>query len=107
MAARLLPLEYNRKELDVTEPETIEYKGRVVGKVGGCQIIVSTTPDGKKHFEATCLSKEARDELAAIFEQEAILRVNPKAVLEEPAPEPAPEPVTEPGPDTRLNPTES
>jgi len=75
----------------MTEPETIEYKDRVVGKVGGCQIIVSTTPDGKKHFEATCLSKEHRDELAAIFEEEAILRVNPKVKLEEPPAEPVTE----------------
>lgn len=71
------------------EPESIEYKGRVVGKAAGCQITVVEDSEGKKHFEATCLSKEARDELAAIFDQEAILRVNPKVVLEEPAPEPA------------------
>jgi len=98
----------------MTEP-----KGQVVGKVAGCKIITVVDSEGKEHFEATCLSKEARDKLAAIFEQEAILRVNPKAILEEPAPEPvtdpvtepvtepATEPVTEPGPDTRLNPTES
>ncbi|GAJ18856.1 unnamed protein product, partial [marine sediment metagenome] len=41
----------------------IEYKGQIVGKIGGCEISVSTTADGKKHFEATCLSKEARDQL--------------------------------------------
>ncbi len=68
----------------MTEPESVEYKGEVVGKVAGCQIVVTTTPDGKKHFEATCQSKEARDELAAIFEEEAILRINPKVILEEP-----------------------
>ncbi len=89
----------------MTEPETIEHKGQVIGKVGGCQIRVVTTADGKKHFESDCLDKKARDELAAIFEEEAILRINPKVVLEEPALEPVTEPVTEPDP--RLNPTES
>ena len=66
------------------EPETIEYKGRVVGKVGGCSLIVTTDATGKKHFEGTCLTKEDRDELAALFDEEAILRINPKAILEEP-----------------------
>ncbi|GAI65278.1 unnamed protein product [marine sediment metagenome] len=51
--------------------------------VCNCKLEVVTDPDGKKHFEATCLSKEARNELAAIFEEEAILRVNPKVILEE------------------------
>jgi len=83
------------------EPETLEHKGQVIGSVGKCRIRVVTTADGKKHFESDCLDKKARDELAAIFEEEAILRINPKVVLEEPAPEPAPEP------DPRLNPTES
>lgn len=69
------------------EPETIEYKGKVIGKVGGCQLEVTTDPDGKKHFEATCLTKADRDELAALFEEEAILRVNPKVALEEPVTE--------------------
>ncbi|MBA7554190.1 hypothetical protein ES705_46802 [subsurface metagenome] len=83
----------------MSEIESVEYKGEVVGKVAGCEIVVSTTPDGKKHFEATCQSKEARADLAAIFEEEAILRVNPKVVLKEaPVVEPpaAPaEPVTQ------------
>ena len=70
------------------EPDTIEHKGQVIGKVGGCQLKVTTTPDGKKHFEATCLSKEARDELNAIFEEEAVLRVQP---LVKPEPEPVPD----------------
>ena len=52
--------------------------------VCNCKLEVVTDLDGKKHFEATCLSKEARDDLAAIFEEEAILRVNPKVILEEP-----------------------
>ena len=38
-----------------------------------CQI---TIVDG--HIEAECLTKEDRDELAAAFEEEAILRVQPK-----------------------------
>lgn len=76
----------------MTEPETIDYKGQVVGKVLGCEIRIVTTADGKKHFESDCLSKEARNELAAVFEEEAILRVIPKAILEE---SPPTEPVTE------------
>jgi len=70
------------------KPETTEFKVEVevVGKIGGCQILVSTTANGKKHFEASCASKEGRDKLAAIFDEEAILRVNPKAILEESPP---------------------
>jgi len=87
------------------EPQRSEaqYKGKVVGRVGGCQLVIVTDPNGKKHIEATCLTKEARDELAAILEEEAVLRVNPKVKLED---EP---PVLEPEskPDTRLNITES
>ncbi len=70
----------------MSENESVELKGEVVGKVAGCEIVVTTTPDGKKHFEATCQDKEARNDLAAIFEEEAILRVNPKIILEEPTP---------------------
>ncbi len=54
--------------------------------VCGCKLEVVTDPEGKKHFEATCQSKGARDELASIFEQEAILRVNPKVIFEETPP---------------------
>ena len=82
------------------EPEKVEYKGEQVFKVCGCRVIVKRDAEGKAHFEAECLSKEARDELAAIFEQEAILRINPKVILED-------LPVVEPKPDTRLNITES
>jgi len=81
------------------EPETIEHKGEIVGKVCGCNLYVTTTADGKKHFESECMSKEARDELNAIFEQEAILRVNPTVVLAEL--------IDEPQPDTKLNTSES
>lgn len=65
------------------EPESVEFKGVVVGKVLGCEIRVVVTADGKKHFESDCVSKEARNALAAVFEEEAILRVNPKVLLEE------------------------
>jgi len=64
-------------------PETIEYKGQLIGKVLGCNLYVHTTADGKKHFESECLDKKARDELNAVFEEEAILRINPKAILAE------------------------
>ncbi len=49
----------------------------------GCKGIVVTAEDGKKHFEIECKSKEDRNELASILEEEAILRVNPKVILEE------------------------
>ncbi|MBA7552086.1 hypothetical protein ES705_44640 [subsurface metagenome] len=90
----------------MTEPDTIEHKGEVVGKVLGCQIRIVTTDDGKRHFESDCLSKKARDDLMAVFEEEAILRITPKAFLEEAipglvkpepkVPEPEPEPEPEP-----------
>jgi len=67
----------------MTEPDTIEYKGKIIGKVGSCVLISVPTPDGKEHLEATCKSKEAREHLAAILEQESILRVNPKVILED------------------------
>jgi len=86
----------------MTEPDTIEHKGQVVGKVLGCEIRIVTTDDGKKHFESDCLSKQARDNLMAVFEEEAILRITPKAFLEEipglVKPEPKPEPEPEPEP---------
>jgi len=64
-------------------PETIVYKDHILGKVAGCSLIVSYDDKGKGHIEATCASKEARDKLAAILEEEAILRVNPKVVLDD------------------------
>lgn len=65
----------------------------VVGKVGGCLLKAVTTAEGKTHFESECLDKESRDQLAAIFEEEAILRITPKAFLEAvPGIEPVPEP---------------
>ncbi len=51
--------------------------------VCGCRGRIVTTEDGKRHFELDCKSKEDRDEVAALFEEEVILRVNPKVVLEE------------------------
>ena len=67
----------------MTEPESVEYKGKIIGKIGTCTLISVPAPDGKEHLEATCASKEARDHLAAILEQEAILRVDPKVILED------------------------
>jgi len=87
------------------EPESIEYKGRQVFKVGNCQVTVVKDAAGKSHFEGECLSKEARDELAAIFEEEAVLRINPKVILEDIGKHPPMSQQSEP--DTRLNPTES
>jgi len=80
-------------------------KGKVIGSftILKCKTDLIETPDGKKHFESECLDKKARDELAAIFEEEVILRVNPKIILEETPP--IVEPETKP--DTRLNITES
>ncbi|MBA7582713.1 hypothetical protein ES708_24649 [subsurface metagenome] len=66
-------------EKQVPEPEL---KPKRSFSVCGCKVEVAEDAEGKKHFEATCQSKEARDELASILEQEAILRVNPKVVLE-------------------------
>ena len=74
----------------MTEPESIEYKGKIIGRVGHCTLISVPTPDGKEHLEATCASKEAREHLAAILEQEAILRVDPKVILAD-APDITPE----------------
>ncbi len=69
-----------------TKPESIEYKGRTVFTICGCVGTVVTTENGKKHIELECKSKEARDEVASILEQEAILRVNPKVILEDSPP---------------------
>ncbi len=49
----------------------------------GCKGTIVTTENGKRHIELECLSKEAREEMAALLEEETILRVNPKVVLEE------------------------
>lgn len=69
----------------IEEPKTIEFKDKEIGNftILGCKGKVVTTEDGKKHFEIECKSKKDREEVAAIFEEEAILRVNPKVVLEE------------------------
>ncbi len=71
-------------------------ESKVIGKVGNCTLNLTIDAAGKAHFEAECLSKEARDELAAIFEEEAILRVNPKVILQEIADTPPTEPPAEP-----------
>ncbi|GAJ02467.1 unnamed protein product [marine sediment metagenome] len=78
-----------------TIDETLEKWSNKTEKLGfticGCRGKIVKTEDGKKHFEMDCLSKEARDELASILEEESILRINPKVILEEPAAEPAAE----------------
>ena len=58
-------------------------KVEVVGKVLGCELRVVTTADGKRHFESDCLDTKARNDMAGAFEEEAILRIKPKVVLEE------------------------
>jgi len=82
----------------MTEPKTIEeLKAELAQsfKICGCKGRVVTAEDGKKHIEVDCKSKEDREEVAALLEEEAILRVDPKMVLDdEPPAEPA-EPVTE------------
>lgn len=68
--------------------EEREDKGKVISSftILGCKTDVIETPEGKRHFESACFSKKARDEFASIFEEEAILRVNPKVILEETPP---------------------
>ena len=83
------------------EPKSIDYKGKRVFTVCGCKGTVVTAEDGTKHIELECIDKEAREQMATILEQEAILRVNPKVVFEDIAPpgvEPVVEPVVEPQP---------
>ena len=66
-------------------------KGKVISSftILKCKTDVIETPDGKRHFESDCLDKKARAEFAAVFEEEAILRINPKLVLDDmPATEP-------------------
>lgn len=79
-------------------PEEREDKGKVIASfsVLKCKTEVIETPDGKRHFESACLDKKARDYFSSVFEEEAILRINPKVTLE---PEPVTEPVTEPEPE--------
>jgi len=79
----------------MTEPKTIdELKAEMAQSftICGCKGKVVTTDDGKKHIELECQSKEARDEVATILEEETILRVNPKVILEN-TPEATSEPV--------------
>lgn len=67
-------------------PESIEYKGHIVGKVLGCTLIETIDADGKKHTSATCASKEDRDKLAEFLEREMTIRVNPKVKLDDTPP---------------------
>jgi len=73
----------------MTEPKTIEELKAEIAQsftICGCKGKVVTTEDGKKHFEVECKSKTDREEVAALFEEEAILRVNPKMVLDDTTP---------------------
>ncbi|GAI01410.1 unnamed protein product [marine sediment metagenome] len=73
-------------------------KGKVISSftILKCKTDVIETPDGKRHFESECLDKHARDYFSSCFEEEAILRINPKVILGEPPVEPPVEtPVTE------------
>jgi len=68
----------------------------------GCKGKVVTTEDGKKHFEIECKTKKDREEVATIFEEEAILRVNPKMRLEDtPETNPTVEPYLDKDPEPR------
>ena len=90
-----MPDDPQRSKAQLEEPETEELKLPPSFTVCGCRGKVVTTEDGKKHFEIECKSKKDREEVAALFEEEAILRVNPKMVLEEIAETPPAAPVTE------------
>lgn len=83
--------------------EEREDKGKVISSftILKCKTEVVETPDGKRHFESDCLDKKARDEFAAIFGEEAVLRINPKVLLEDTPPAalaepPAPSPTVIP-----------
>lgn len=79
-------------EGQVPEPKPVDiFKGKTVFTICGCKGKIVTAPDGKKHIELDCIDKKAREEMASILEEEAILRVNPKVVFEEtPTVEPEP-----------------
>jgi len=48
-----------------------------------CRLKVVKDAEGKKHIEADCKTKEASHELAALLEEEVIIRVKPAKVTEE------------------------
>jgi hypothetical protein len=61
----------------------------------GCKGTVVTAEDGKRHIELECKGKKERDDVAAIFEEEVVLRVNPRVVLDDTPPAAPAAPVTE------------
>jgi len=82
----------------MTEPKTIEELKAEIAQsftICGCKGRIVKSEDGKRHFELECKSKEDREEVASLFEEEVILRINPKVVLEETPPPVAATPVTE------------
>jgi len=70
------------------EAEGMEYKGKEVFPICGCEGTIVTAEDGTKHIEADCPDNASRNELAAILGEETILRVKPKVAM---APDPHPE----------------
>jgi len=67
--------ELQKSEAEPKKPRSFQF--------GRCKATVVATEDGKRHLELDCQSKKGRDEAAAILEEEAILRVNPKVILED------------------------
>ena len=76
------------ESLDKWGKKTEELKLPTSFTVCGCRGKVVTAEDGKRHIELECKGKKDRDEVAAIFEEEVVLRINPKVILEEPPEEP-------------------
>ncbi len=71
------------ESLEKWKPKTEGIKLPTSFTVCGCRGTIVTTEDGKRHVELECLSKEDREVVAAIFEEEIVLRVNPRVILEE------------------------
>ena len=55
-------------------------------RILGCKGKIVTDADGKRHFELECKGKKERDEVALLLEEEIVVRVNPKLVLEDEPP---------------------
>ena len=70
------------------EAEGMEYKGREVFPICGCEATIVTAEDGTRHIEADCPDNTSRNELADIMAEEVILRVKPKVAMN---PNPHPE----------------
>ncbi len=66
--------EIQRSEAELKKPRTFT--------ICGCKGTMVTDSEGRRHIELECRSKKDRDEAAAVFEEEVVLRVNPKVLLE-------------------------